>query len=174
MTDVLVSQQERVSAEDIITCLSHKDLHISRQYLRVKQYSPDAIEMGLKAVYKAAYEEPEQTKQQVVKLSKHLTGDPYKGLFICTAYLLGASLSQLALLTNIQRATVYDHVRRRYPDVPARNAMRRQHKLPFETVQVIQSHFYMLLRGDDNLARKWQPERFAQALEKEINFMEAD
>jgi len=160
-----------VSMEDVVRVTMARNLDESRAYLYGKGYKEDEIEEALKATHGDEYAPPVGGQTPVSILNT----EPLRGTFIAVAYLLGATGGQLAMLLDIRRSTVFEHVKRRLPDTAERRVLRSKRQITYEGVQVVRSLFYSLARTEPaRFGPKPDVVKIAAILDQEIAWQTGD
>lgn len=138
---------EWITMQDTLKIKRAGDCGAARIIMRLahRDQSATQIELALQAALGDAYEIPKPVLR---------TRDPYVGIYQTVAYMLGATLGQIATTSNISREGVWAAAVRRFPDKDYRNARRKRHHFTLEGVGVIKNMFYSLLRADPEIARE--------------------
>ena len=156
---------------DILAVVGHKDIGASREFLTNKYPNKnEVIEETLQKVYGTDYTTPAEVS--IATLWRE--DDPYKGAFVAVAYLLGASLGQLAGYAGIKKSTVYEHVTRRIPHKALRDSIRVPHRLTHNGVGIVRNLFYSFVRTDPDVVRLMSAEQVAAKLREEIDYGDTD
>lgn len=125
----------------------------------------DEREQVLQAVFGNDYTPPPRVSVTPVN-------DPYRTRFQAVAYLLGGTLTAIAMQCGIQRGTVHQNVRRFLPDTERRLGLRRKHQLSAEGVGVVHNLFYSLVRTRPDVVSSTPIEDIATLIEQDLDMKE--
>ncbi len=73
---------------------------------------------------------------------------PYMDVFVTGAYMLGATLSQLAMLFGVSRSAIFTRLARTIIDSKERNTKRKSYRIPYESLEILHIRYVAAVRNN--------------------------